>query len=141
MRILRFPEKGGSRPLDPVRLWAIFTSLPPKAQRVLLELMAAVVGAEDDDALSCGAMPDPIPFSAPAREAARQRWRTLLAPRWPQLRRLLSEREARVLSLRLGLVGAPLTQERVARRLGLAVGSIAPIEKRGLAKIRAVLDQ
>ncbi|MCL4396625.1 MAG: hypothetical protein M1482_17775 [Chloroflexi bacterium] len=44
-----------------------------------------------------------------------------------------------MLTLRIGLMGAPLTQERVARGLQLTVASIPAIEKRALEKVTQVL--
>ena len=76
-----------------------------------------------------------------AREVKRQALRAALVAEWRRLKRdVLSEREALVLNLRVGLSGGPLTQEATARRLGLAVGSIAPNEKRALAKTTAALN-
>jgi len=80
--------------------------------------------------------------SAQEREAWRKRWRAFLLPHWKRLEnQVLDEREARVLALRLGIVGdVGLSHSVIARRLHLSSGSISVIEKRALMKVRATLN-
>ncbi len=78
--------------------------------------------------------------SASLREEERRRWRAAILPVWPAIRRRLTPREATVLTLRLGLLSdVPLTQARVAARLGVTTNGVAAIEARAKAKARAVL--
>ncbi len=64
-------------------------------------------------------------------------------PHWRHLEReVLTEEEAKVLSLRLGVVSdVGLTQRQIARRLHVCEHSIVTIERRALAKVREVLEQ
>jgi DNA-directed RNA polymerase sigma subunit (sigma70/sigma32) len=80
--------------------------------------------------------------SARSREAWRKRWRTLLTPRWRELARdVLTDREAKVLGLRLGIVSdVGLTHAQIGRRLHCASNTIARIEKRAIATVTAALN-
>lgn len=77
------------------------------------------------------------------REQERSRWRSRIVPHWPRLEReVLTEEEAKVLSLRLGVVSdVGLTQRQIARRLHVCEHSIANIERRAVAKVRAAIEQ
>jgi len=79
---------------------------------------------------------------AAAREDERRRWRASILPHWRRLEReVLTAREAKVLSLRLGLVNDfALSQERIARRLHLSHRTIANIERQAEVKVREALE-
>lgn len=79
--------------------------------------------------------------SAREREAWRRRYRAFVAPHWRRITaEVLESREAKVLSLRLGIVSdVGLSHEQIARRLHLTSGSISKIEKRALTKVLAAL--
>ena len=58
------------------------------------------------------------------------------------LRRELTERERRVLTLRYGLGGhAPLPQREAAKRCGISRSYVSRIEKRALEKLRAAFSR
>ena len=80
--------------------------------------------------------------SARNREADRRVLRDRLLPAWTRLRRdVLSEREALVLSLRVGIVSdRPFTHEVIARRLQLSKASIVKIERGALRKCDNLLS-
>ena len=58
------------------------------------------------------------------------------------MRRVLNERERRVLTLRFGLYGGyAMTQREIARILGISRSYISRIEKKALAKMTAALEK
>jgi sigma-70-like protein len=78
------------------------------------------------------------------RGARRGRQRSEAAPRFQRAVKKLqgclyatSGLERRVLSLRAGLRGDPLSRRVVAERLGLSVGRVRRLERRGLRRLRA----
>jgi DNA-directed RNA polymerase sigma subunit (sigma70/sigma32) len=81
--------------------------------------------------------------SASTREQERSRWRSRILPHWRHLEReVLTEEEAKVLGLRLGVVSdVGLSQRQIARRLHVCEHSVVNIERRAFAKVREVLQQ
>jgi DNA-directed RNA polymerase sigma subunit (sigma70/sigma32) len=78
--------------------------------------------------------------SSHAREAERKRWRAFLKPQWARVREILSEREERILSLRLGIVNdLPITLEAIGRRFHINGSTAGQIEIRALSKVKAAL--
>lgn len=80
--------------------------------------------------------------SAKRREAWRARWRAFLAPQWRRIvGEVLDAQEARVLSLRLGIVSdVGLPQSAIARRLHVTAPTVATIEHRAIEKVRRALN-
>ena len=52
------------------------------------------------------------------------------------IRESLNAREIEIISLRYGLVGRPLTQWQVARRLGISRSYVSRLETKALGKLR-----
>lgn len=81
--------------------------------------------------------------SAREREAARERWAAFVRPHWKRLAYpgVLTRKETSVLSLRLGLTGAPVSQRVISRRYGISIATVATLELSARKKIGAALTR